>query len=106
MSYFVRIAYSAVCYLNVSFSILNSSFGKERAGFSAIDYSYFCCFCSTEFHLLRVLGIGYVILLWHFLGLPLEKIGLVGHFTSSVRHYYCMDTNFLLKHYSLKAHLT
>ena len=24
-----------------------------------------------------------------------EKVGMVGHFTSSLRHYYCMDTYFL-----------
>ena len=42
---------SVVYYLNVSFSRLITSVGEVRAGFSAIEYSYFCCFCSKEFSL-------------------------------------------------------
>ena len=37
-----------VYYLYVSFSRLNTSVGKERAGFSAFVYSYFL-FSSNEF---------------------------------------------------------
>ena len=34
-----------------SFSRLIISVGGEKARFSAIDYSSFCCFCSKEFSL-------------------------------------------------------
>ena len=47
--------YSVVFYSNVSFSGLIISVGEERAGFSAIEYSLFCCVCSNEFPLPRLL---------------------------------------------------
>ena len=69
------IALSVVYYLNVNFSSLMNSVGEERAGFSDIDYSYFCCLFSKEF--LFVLGKGCVILLWNFLGLPYNYMALI-----------------------------
>ena len=36
-------------YLNVSLSVLITWVWKEKADFSAIDYSQFCCFHSKEF---------------------------------------------------------
>ena len=42
------IALSVVFYLNVNFSRLFTSVQEERAGVSAIDNSYFSCFCSEE----------------------------------------------------------
>ena len=44
--------------------------GKKRAGFSAIENSYFCCFCLKEYLLLWVIGKGCDILLWHSMDLP------------------------------------
>ena len=70
MSYFILPSY----YLNVRFSRLITSVGEQRAGFSAIDYSYFCCFCLEEFLFLCVLGKGCIILLWHSLGLPFNYL--------------------------------
>ena len=40
------IVWSFVCCFSMHFSSLITSVEEERAGFSAIDYSYFCCFCS------------------------------------------------------------
>ena len=56
--------------MNVNFNRLISSVWEERVGFSSIDYSYFCCFCSQEFLFLWVFGVACVTLLWHSLGLP------------------------------------
>ena len=56
MSYFVSI----VSYLYVSFSGSITSVGEERANLSAIDYLLF---------FLLILGMGYIIVLWHSLGL-------------------------------------
>ena len=55
------IALFVVYYLNVHLSSLMNSVEEEKAGFSDIDYSYFCCFCSKEFLFLFVLGKGCVI---------------------------------------------
>ena len=50
MSYFV-LPSCVVYYLNVSFNRFIISVGPEKAGFPAIDYSLFCCFCSKVFPL-------------------------------------------------------
>ena len=46
---FYVVVFSQFAYSVVGFSGLNISVGEERAGFSAINYSCFCCFCSKEF---------------------------------------------------------
>ena len=67
-----RILYSFVVYLYVSGSgsITCTSVGEER---ELICLLLFCCynvvFVRTGFLFLRVLGLGYVILLWHSLSL-------------------------------------
>ena len=66
-----RILYSIVSYLYASCSGLIISAGEERANLSAIIYLQLCGFCSERFTLpLWVLGMDWVILLWHSLGLP------------------------------------
>ena len=40
----------------------------------------------------------------YYLPYLLKKIVLVGHFTSFLIHYYCMDTNFLFIHCSRVTH--
>ena len=48
---------------------VSTSFDEERAVFSGIDYSYFCCFSLKEFLFLWMLWKGCVVLLWHSMGL-------------------------------------
>ena len=50
--------------------VILTSVGEERANLSAIVYLYLCGFCWRDFLFLWVLGVGYVISLWHSLGLP------------------------------------
>ena len=61
---------SFVSYLYVSGSGSVTSVGKERAKLFAIVYLHLCGFCWRGFLFLWVLGMGYVILLWHSLSLP------------------------------------
>ena len=65
-----RILFSFVGYLYVSGSESVTSVGEERANLSAIVYLYLCGFCWRGFLFFWVLGMGYVILLWHCLSLP------------------------------------
>ena len=65
MSYFVFF----VGYLYVSGSGSVTSIGEERANLSAIVYLLLCGFCWRGFLFLWVLGMGFVILLWHCLRL-------------------------------------
>ena len=58
-----------IVYLYVNGSGSITSVGEERANLSAVVYLYLCGFCLERFFL-WVLGMGYVILLWHSLSLP------------------------------------
>ena len=60
-----RNLYSFVVYLYVNGSGSITSVGEERANLSAVVYLSLCGFSG-----LWVLGMGYVILLWHSLSLP------------------------------------
>ena len=62
--------YSFVVYLYVSGSGSITSVGEERAGLSAVVYLLLCGFSLDGFLFLWVLGMGYVILMWHSLSLP------------------------------------
>ena len=70
-----RILYSFVVNLYVSGSGPITSVGGEGANLSAMIYLYLCGFCSERFPLRLSawdgLWMGYVILLWHSLNLPL-----------------------------------
>ena len=66
----MRILYSFVVYWFVSRSGSITLVGEERANLSAIVYLLLCGFSWRGFLFLWVLGIGYVILLWHFRCLP------------------------------------
>ena len=59
-----------VNYLNGSLSGLSTSAGEERTDFSAISYSWFCCFCSKEFPLPLGAMDRLCYFLWHSLDLP------------------------------------
>ena len=72
-----RILYWFVGYLYVISSGPITSVGEERANLSAIVYLYLCGFCWRGFLFLYVLGIGYVILLWHSLSLPYNYYSMV-----------------------------
>ena len=60
--------YSFVGYLYVSGSGSITSVGEERANLSALSCNYVVLL--ERFLLPLVLGMGYVILLWHSLSLP------------------------------------
>ena len=66
-----RFLYSIVSYLYVSFGGLITSVGEER---ELIFLLLFTCNYVVSvrrgFLFLLVLGIGYIFLVWHFLGLP------------------------------------
>ena len=59
---------SFVVYLYVDGGGSIASVGEERANLSAVVCLLLCGFCLERF--LWVLGMGYVILLWHSLSLP------------------------------------
>ena len=63
--------YSFVVYLYVNGSGSTTAVGEERANLFAVVYLLLCGFCLERFPLPLVLGMGYVILLWHSLSLPL-----------------------------------
>ena len=66
-----RILYSIVSYSYVSCSGSITSVREERANLSAIDYlKSYVVSVRRGFLFLWVLGMGYVILLWHSLSLP------------------------------------
>ena len=56
--------------LKFEFKINNFGWGSLRANLCAIVYLLLCGFCWRGFLFLWVLGMGYVILLWHSLSLP------------------------------------
>ena len=62
------------CYLYVRGSGLITSVGEERANLSACNYVVSVW---RDFFFLWVLGMGYVILLWHPLSLPYNYFTLV-----------------------------
>ena len=65
-----RKLYSFVLYLYVNGSGSITSVGEERANLSAVVYLYYVVFVWRGFLFLWVLGMGYVIILWHSLSLP------------------------------------
>ena len=68
--------YSFVVYLYVNGSGSIPSVWGERANLSAVVYLWLCGFCfGGGFLFLWVLGMGYVILLWHCLSLPYNYLG-------------------------------
>ena len=62
--------YCCVGYLYVNGSGSVISVGEERANLSVIVYLQLFGFCRRGFLFLWVLGMGYIILLWHSLNLP------------------------------------
>ena len=62
--------YSFVVYLYVNGSGSITSVGEERANLSAVVYCNYVVSVWRGFLFLWVPGMGYVILLWHFLSLP------------------------------------
>ena len=85
-----RISYYIVSYLYlyISFSGLITSSGKERAIFLLSITCNYVCSVRRGFLFLLVLGIGYIILLWHSLCLPYKYFTCFGVSLCTVFIFY------------------
>ena len=86
-----RKLYSFVVYLYVNGSGSITPVGVERANLSAVVSCNYVVFVRRGFLFLCVLGMGYVILLWHSLSLPYN------YSKTMMSQMHCILTKILLK---------